>query len=232
MTATKPRTAGRNARLAKVHIAVKDLGLDDATYRALLARLFNGKTSSKDLSEAQLDALLEHFKSLGFKPARSQPRRAGNRKMASGEVPRKLRALWLSLYHLGAVRDPREEALAAYVKRTTGVEALQWLDVQSGSNAVEGLKKMAERAGVEWGLHKREASGALEISACDSFDVVSAQWARLVALGAIRHPHTSVWRFAEPIVGAGAPHFYNQEDWHRLLELLGRMIRSAQEASS
>lgn len=232
-TARKPTAAGaspaRRARLAKVHIGRKELRLDDETYRALLGRLFAGKTSAADLSDAQLDQLLEHFKAEGFKPPKKAPKRAGKRPMAAGPVPDKLRALWLSLYHLGAVRDPREEALAAYVKRTTRVAALQWLRDADGMNAIEGLKKMAERAGVDW---SRDGLGLwadyLPADAAEPFAVVAAQWRRLVELGAIQHPNQIWWTFAAAIVGAAAPHFYTPEDWHRVLEAFGGMIRRAQ----
>lgn len=234
--AAKPVKAGvspiRRARLSKVHIAKKELALDDETYRALIGRLFSGKTSAADLSDPQLDALLEEFKRLGFKAPKKAPKRAGKRPMADSAEAMKLRALWLSLYHLGAVRDPREEALAAYVKRTTRVAALQWLRDADGMKAIEGLKKMAERAGVDW---SREGLGAwepyLSSHAHEPFAVVAAQWRRLVELGAIQHPNQTWWNFAAAIVGKAAPHFYAPEDWHRLLEAFGGMIRRAQAAA-
>ncbi|WP_426122076.1 regulatory protein GemA [Methylococcus capsulatus] len=59
---------------------------------------------------------------------------------------RKIRALWLGLHQAGIVRDPNESALAAYVKRMTGVEALQWLDEHQASRVIEQLKKWGFRA--------------------------------------------------------------------------------------
>lgn len=49
-----------------IHIAKKDLAMDDDTYRALLLRV-TGKSSSKDLNDSERDALLKEFKRLGFK---------------------------------------------------------------------------------------------------------------------------------------------------------------------
>jgi len=227
---------GRRARLAKVHIAKKQLQLDDATYGATLARLFKGITSAADLTDRQLDELLEHFKSQGFKAPKTPPKRAGNRPMADGPEAKKLRALWLSLYHLGVVRDPSETALAAYVKRTTRVAALQWLKGDKGMQAIEGLKKMAERAGVDWSREAIEAPGwlgVLPMHAYEPFAVVTAQWARLVELGrTIEHPQQSCWQFAQACGLPASPHVYKPEDWHRLIEAYGRMIRNAQGKAS
>lgn len=223
----------RRARLAKVHIAKKQLQLDDATYGATLARLFKGITSAADLTDRQLDELLEHFKRQGFKAPKRKPRRAGNRPMADSPEAKKLRALWLSLYHLGVVRDPSETALAAYVKRTTGVAALQWLKDDKGMQAIEGLKKMAERAGVDW---TKAGLGAWEpylpAESHEPFAVVVAQWRRLLALGrTIEHPQQRCWQFAQACGLPAAPHLYKPEDWHRLMEVYGRMIRNAQRGA-
>jgi len=232
MTAASKRAASapiRNARLAKIHIAKKELRLDDAAYRAVIGRLFPGKSSSAQLSDRQLDELLEHFKAEGFKPAKSRPVRSGRRPMADGEQARKLRALWLSLYHLGEVRNPTEDALAAYVKRTTRVAALQWLDVDSASKAIEGLKKMAERAGVDW---SRDGLGQWEpylpAASHEPFAVVSAQWRRLAELSATQNPKARWWGVAIAATAKTAPHEYAPEDWHRVMEWFGKAIRQAQ----
>ncbi|MEQ8396446.1 regulatory protein GemA [Thalassobaculum sp.] len=140
----------RRTRYAKIHIARKALGLDDATYRALLARMFKGRSSSTQLSIGQLDELVGYFKAQGFAASNKVvPRRAGQRPLADDPQARKLRALWITLHQQGVIRDPSEAALAAWVKRTTGVAALQWLEIESGAKAIEGLKSMAARAGVE-----------------------------------------------------------------------------------
>ena len=56
----------RNSQLAQIHIAKKDLGLDDETYRALLIDV-SGVDSSKDLDAAGRRAVLARFKAKGWK---------------------------------------------------------------------------------------------------------------------------------------------------------------------
>ena len=74
----------------------------------------------------------------GFRP--KPAKRAGTRPLAPGRQPRKMRALWLALYHLGEVRDPSEAALAAFAKRITGIDALQFLEPHEANAVIEGLK--------------------------------------------------------------------------------------------
>lgn len=50
-----------------VHVARRDLGMDDDAYRAILRGKF-GVTSSSDLNIAGLNSLIDHFKRCGFKP--------------------------------------------------------------------------------------------------------------------------------------------------------------------
>ncbi len=69
----QPRPAARPAQqrssaLAQIHIAKKQLGLDDDTYRAMLWGVARVR-SSKDLDHAGRTAVLEHLKKCGFKSA-------------------------------------------------------------------------------------------------------------------------------------------------------------------
>ena len=49
-----------------IHVAKRELCMDDDTYRLLLWNLFK-KKSSKELSDFQVDQLISHFKKSGFK---------------------------------------------------------------------------------------------------------------------------------------------------------------------
>lgn len=153
MTAVRKSAAvspARRAMLAKVHLAGKELGLDDEARRDVLERV-TGHRSSSACTDAQLDAVLTEFKRLGWKPktAASNPsaRTGAARAPAAHPVARKARALWISLHQLGAVRDPGERALEAFGRRQLGVDKLQWADQSQGYRLIEALKAMAERAG-------------------------------------------------------------------------------------
>jgi phage gp16-like protein len=61
----QPLTAAqRRAAIAKIQIGKTQLGLDDATYRALLESV-GGVKSSKDLTDTGIDKVINHLKKTG-----------------------------------------------------------------------------------------------------------------------------------------------------------------------
>ena len=111
-------TPNRQRLIRLIHVAKRDLSMDDDTYRAILQRI-GKKASSADLTIPELEKVLEHLKRSGFKvrsksksapkPAQAKP----SRPLAQDLESKKIRALWLFLHELGAVKNPSEEALAA-----------------------------------------------------------------------------------------------------------------------
>ena len=100
-TMTNPN---RQRLIRLIHVAKRDLSMDDDTYRAILLR-FGKKASSADLTIPELEKVLEHLKRSGFKvrskakPAQAKP----SRPLAQDGESKKIRALWLFLHELGAV---------------------------------------------------------------------------------------------------------------------------------
>lgn len=151
MTRPARAIAHRDPMLAKVHIAAKELGLDEDTRRDVIARVTGGLRSAGDCDRDQLHAVLAEFKKLGWKGPASAPKAAGGRKMANSPFAKKARALWISLHQLGVVRDRSDRALEAFGRRQLGVDRLQWADEGEAHRLIEALKAMAERAG--WDQH-------------------------------------------------------------------------------
>lgn len=138
----------RRAAVVKVQIARRDLGLDEDTYRLVLERV-TGKTSSTACTDAELGRVLDEFKARGWTPKATDGGRAKPRSSRAADHPtaKKARALWLSLWELGEVRDPSEAALESFARRQLGGERLQWADQARVYRLIEALKAMAERAG-------------------------------------------------------------------------------------
>lgn len=136
----------RRARIAKIKIAQKQLGLDEEAYRDLLARITR-KSSASLLEIAELDRVLNEMRRLGFRD--QAPARAGERPMAEDRQSKLIRSLWLQLHQAGKVSDPSESALAHWAKgqlnSSSGIEALQWLSVLQKSRLIESLKSWIER---------------------------------------------------------------------------------------
>lgn len=141
----------RHSLYAKIEIAKKALGLNEDTYRDLLAQRY-GKASRTAMTDGELINLVEHFKASGFKPKQA----TAGRPLAQGSEQKKMRALWLSLWNLGVITDVSEEALAGFARRVTGgkqngVEALQWLHGDNAFRVIEALKeRLARDGGVSW----------------------------------------------------------------------------------
>jgi phage gp16-like protein len=57
----------RRRELAKIHLAAKQLGMDDDTYRDMLWAIARVRTA-KDLDEPGRRRVLDHLKASGFKP--------------------------------------------------------------------------------------------------------------------------------------------------------------------
>lgn len=139
--------ADRQRLIRLIHVAKRDLQLDDDTYRAILQRV-GGKDSSSDLTVPDLEKVLEHMKRSGFKvrSKAKQPAPAkSSRPLAQDAESKKIRALWLFMHQIGVVKNPSEDALASYVKRITGVDALQWINGDQAETLIESLKKWAMR---------------------------------------------------------------------------------------
>lgn len=149
----KPRLAAESERLRLirlVHVAKRDLRMVDADYRAVLLRASGGvHDSSKAMSVTELEKVMSHLRLCGFKvrtKGKSRPDRpAAPRRQADDPEARKIRALWLMLHDLGAVKNPSEAALAAYVKRLTKVDDLHWVNGLQAETLIETLKKWALR---------------------------------------------------------------------------------------
>jgi hypothetical protein len=132
--------------IAAMHVAKKQLGLDDDTYRATLAQV-TGKASSADMTESERQTVLEHFRQSGFKGTAT-----GSRKALEGKFAGKLQALWIAGWNLGLVRDRDDRALLSFVKRQTGLDHVRFLrHGADATKAIEGLKGWLERSGgVDW----------------------------------------------------------------------------------
>ncbi|MFM4963753.1 gp16 family protein [Aeromonas bivalvium] len=162
MTANSERT--RLIRL--VQVGRRSLGLDEETYRELLAQQ-SGKRSAAELTLQELDKVLLAMKGAGFKPTvkravnegkpkRLSPARGAPSRTAEIGV---IRAIWITMHRHGLLRDGSETALNHYVERQTvrinkgvGVAEVAWLSEVLAYPVLESLKN--------W--HKREMVKALQ----------------------------------------------------------------------
>lgn len=135
-----------------LHVAKTQLMMADSDYRALLANLSCGKTSSTKLTLGELELAVQAMKARGF-VITTKAQAAGKEdlkvrpahKAVDAQI-KKIRALWLELHELGEVRSPSELSLAKFVKRMTDVDYHGWLDSDNASKVIEHLKEWEKRA--------------------------------------------------------------------------------------
>lgn len=130
----------RNKLITLVHVAKRDMALDEEAYRAILVAQGGGDSLSAMTIES-INKVLTYMKAQGFRLRKTKT----DRKQAVGPDAKKIRALWLFLHELGAVKDPSEAALLAYVRRMGKVDAIEWLPGHKIEIVIESLKKWAMR---------------------------------------------------------------------------------------
>ncbi len=123
--------------LAKVHIAKKQLKLEDGDYRGILLRI-TGKSNSADCGLGQLEAVMAEFTRLGF-----VAEAAKRRPLSDKAYVRMIYGIWKDLKPY--VGNHSQRALDTFVKRQAGVDAAEFLTPEAGNDVIEGLKAWLDR---------------------------------------------------------------------------------------
>ncbi|MDO5648371.1 gp16 family protein [Paracoccus sp. (in: a-proteobacteria)] len=131
---------------AIINIAKSQMGLDEATYRALLARV-TGKDSLRAMNDREKRAVIDELKRRGFRvQAKGKTLPASTKAYA-----RKIHALWRSCYQLDIVQDGSRAALRAFCRNmtqpgqaniATDPDLMTYAQAQP---VIEALKKMEAR---------------------------------------------------------------------------------------
>lgn len=139
----------RQSELAQIHIAKKQLGLDDDTYRIMLHNL-TGKDSTKKMTINERYKVLAHLKEKGFKPKKNGKRyspKSSHKKPGEKTIIDKIRAVWIDMGKMGYISDNSETALDKWVARMTakenngkGINSVAWLKNASAQKVLEALK--------------------------------------------------------------------------------------------
>ncbi|MFC3442570.1 gp16 family protein [Sphingobium rhizovicinum] len=222
--ASAPTDKTRNILLAKVHLAKKQLGLDDGTYEGVLIQVA-GTDSAKHCTIPELRKVVAHFEDRGFVSIAKKP---GQRPRADHALARKARVMWISLSHLCAVREEPDAAIRAdkgletFAKRQLKCTRFQWADRNQGEKLVEALKKWAERHGWDQsakGLAKVHYVHALKVRLCDAILV------KLVRAG-IAKDHWTLREAAFRLTGiVPEGELFTTQDYERIAAALGRKLR-------
>lgn len=134
-----------------IHVGCRELGLDNETRRDLQL-VVTGKASLSDMSEVELERVVEALKNRGFKPSAG----ASKRPAAERGDTRFCHVMWGLLYKAGKVSAPGAKGLNAFVRtrfeNTWGhvpidIDAMR--EHEQISDVVNALKAMCRRAGIK-----------------------------------------------------------------------------------
>lgn len=122
---------------------------DDDVWRPFLANHAGGKTSTREMTERQLIAVVKALHAAGApKQPAARPAAAKPFPYADCAQTRMLRAIWAKLGLHQAIDNPAEEALADLIAKLTG-QQLGRLTNTAVDKVKRVLKAMGERKGVE-----------------------------------------------------------------------------------
>ena len=131
-------------KLAIIHVAKKQLGLNDDVYRAILSGA--GVESSKDIkTDIQFNTVMSAFQQLGFK---SSTRWNGNRITVSGSsgmISKRQEYYIKGLWAL-ASRVKDEASLRKIIKRIGKVDDISFLSKRSASAVILALRDICWKA--------------------------------------------------------------------------------------
>lgn len=206
---------GRNRLIIAIRAACKRQAIDDDMRKAIQVELVN-KASMSDMSIGELGRLLDHFNK-GWKGPMGHRAHIG-----------KIKALWWSLYWLGAINEPDDRAISAFVERQTGVSALKFLDHRKAASVIEALKAWLERVGVSWPDPDQVAdladkSPVYSDQHADRHAILGAIGAKLQATGVLRHHYLAYLESALHL--CANHHVWSTAELDAGIRLLGRKLR-------
>ena len=128
------------SQTAVLHVAKKQLALDDADYRAVL-RNYGGVDSAADLSLDAFATVMSRMTALGFKSTWTKRTFGVRDGMATPAQVDYIRDLWRRFHG----PDEKEAALSAWLRRFHKVDALRFLDAHGAGSVITALKSMSAR---------------------------------------------------------------------------------------
>jgi len=128
--------AQRKGLLAKIHIAKKELGLQDVEYREIIESRY-GRISAGDLSNPELEDLVQYYIHCGWQP---KPQTTNHRRRAKLQTEILRERAWAIASDL----ENGEKRLRGLVKKICGIERIEWChDVPKLKRLLAALEKIA-----------------------------------------------------------------------------------------
>lgn len=213
--------------VGRIHAAAKLAGLDDDTRRAKLTNIV-GKSSTKDMTDAEQRRVLEVFENEGYVSKKS-PRVDGRTKKLpfDGKYVSKFRALWIALYNLGVIDDRRDSAIEAFAlgRQVKGLSDVRFIHHhRDGESVIEGMKAMLVRAGVDFADRRPCPNFMLT----HGYKIARAQWAMLAPRSA-----RDFWPVVTDLLDEDeTTRDLTDAQWITVMNLLGERVRKMKKVQA
>lgn len=202
--------------MGAVRAAARRHGLDDDDRRELQLQI-TGQRSMSDMSLADLGKILDHLN------------KGWHGQSGARATTAKIRALWWTLYWLGAVNDPNDRAIDAFVRRQGGPASLRFTDHRAAQPIIEALKSWAHREGVRWPTEAdlrtmQEGQPDLTLSLYERHAVLTAIGHKLADRGALHA--LAVIPYVKTALSLGANHLaWSAHELDAAIKLAGKKHR-------
>ena len=131
----------RAARIKAIHAACRNAGIDDAERRRIQQQI-TGKASTKDMSYAEVNQVLDHLnKAAGYHAHDGKPK-----DVDADPQLQKIEAL-LADMKLPWAYIHRSKAGPTMVKRLTGKDRIEWADTAGKQAVITALVKRQQKMG-------------------------------------------------------------------------------------
>jgi phage gp16-like protein len=142
MMVSRAKSNGISSKqIALLHVAKKELALDDDTYRAILAR-YGRADSATDLDAAGFTMVMNYLTAVGFRSNWTKRTYGYRRTMATPPQVDLIRKLWAKFR---GDDDPDDAALNQWLDRYQKVGALRFVDNKKAAKVISALKAMVAR---------------------------------------------------------------------------------------
>ncbi len=131
-------------QIAVVHLAKKQLGFDDETYRTILFHHGDGALSANELTPQAFSGVMAYFNAWGFRSSWMQRTYGDRPGMASPHQIDLIRKLWREW---SGGND--EAALNLWLEKSYGVSALRFVKPDVAGKTINGLRAMKRRRAVK-----------------------------------------------------------------------------------
>lgn len=221
---TTGKVDARKKLIGAVRAAASRLHLSDEDRRAIQLEM-TGKASMSDMTPAEIGRVLDRLN-------RDRPAPMAHRAHVG-----KVRALWWTLYWLGEIDEPNDQALDAFVRRQTGISSLRFLNHSKAPAVIEALKAMTARADVRWPTEAEVNAipimdgKMVTMADVERMRVITAIWARIRDRGEANHP---VWHgFAAAALGVKTnPYAWSSRELDTVIRIVGKKLRRLMQKQS